>query len=53
MTRANKHLAGSSFNSRTREGCDFMAEADDGTIVVSIHAPVKGAITLHYKIYKS
>ena len=44
------------FNPRTREGCDGTAElVEESNIVVSIHAPVKGAMTLrsHHSIHNS
>ena len=34
-----------SFNSRTREGCDLVADIADIIEPVSIHAPARGAIT--------
>ena len=33
-----------SFNSRTREGCDLKDEIDTEKMIVSIHAPARGAI---------
>ena len=37
-TRAQRH-----FNPRTREGCDAGVGDNDGIIVISIHAPARGA----------
>jgi len=37
----------SDFNPRTREGCDVWQGMIDGTLTISIHAPVKGATILY------
>ena len=39
----------SSFNSRTREGCDSDNKTYDCKVQVSIHAPVKGAMCMSYR----
>ena len=35
------------FNPRTREGCDTESQDSGGYAIVSIHAPVKGAMPSH------
>ena len=42
-----------SFNSRTREGCDRAAVSQLRSKAVSIHAPARGAITTFFNIITS
>ena len=36
------------FNSRTREGCDYLLESGEESSAVSIHAPARGATLLTF-----
>ena len=45
FVRYRHHSKHRGFNSRTREGCDFLRHVLAGRFDVSIHAPARGAIT--------
>ena len=51
--RKNLSASSSSFNPRTRDGCEVAKDLDVMLAVVSIHAPVMGANVHQYHINQS
>ncbi len=48
MTNPSGSKSTLDFNPRTREGCDGITASDRKKLVISIHAPVKGATNSTY-----